>query len=65
MILANAASERVTGIAKIVLSNEIFKLLAAKPTFAEKRDFIVGGSEAVTATAKGQKSQFCHQDFRD
>ena len=41
--------------AEIVLSKETFKLLASKPTFAEKLDFIVEWFRSSEGDGKGKK----------
>jgi len=56
MILANAASEeKLQAFAEIVLSRETFKILASKPTFAEKLDFIVEWFRSSEGDGKGKK----------
>lgn len=56
MILANAASEKeLQAFAEVVLSAETFKLLAAKPTFAEKLEFIVEWFRSSDGDGKGKK----------
>lgn len=56
MILANAASEKeLQAFAEIVLSAQTIKLFAAKPTFVEKREFIVEWFKSGDGDGKGKK----------
>ncbi|WP_411960980.1 ATP-dependent nuclease [Pseudomonas mandelii] len=56
MILANADSEKeLQAFAEIVLSSKTIKLFTAKPTFAEKLDFIVEWFRSGDGDGKGKK----------
>ena len=56
MILANAESEKeLQAFAKIALSSKTFKLFIAKPTFAEKLEFIVEWFRSGDGDGKGKK----------
>jgi predicted ATPase len=56
MILANAESEKeLQAFAKIALSSKTFKLFTAKPTFAEKLEFIVEWFRSGDGDGKGKK----------
>lgn len=56
MILANAESEReLQAFAKIALSSKTFKLFTAKPTLAEKLEFIVEWFSSGDGDGKGKK----------
>jgi predicted ATP-dependent endonuclease of OLD family len=56
MILANAGSEKeLQAFAEIVLSTKTIKLFTAKPTFAEKLEFIVEWFRGGDGDGKGKK----------
>lgn len=56
MILANADSEKeLQAFAEIVLSTKTIKLFTAKPTFAEKLEFIVEWFRSGDGDGKGKK----------
>ncbi|NVZ60172.1 AAA family ATPase [Pseudomonas edaphica] len=56
MILANANSEKeLQAFAEIVLSTKTIKLFTAKPTFAEKLEFIVEWFRSGDGDGKGKK----------
>ena len=56
MILANSISEKeLQAFAEIVLSTQTFNLLAAKPTFADKLEFIVEWFRSSDGDGKGKK----------
>lgn len=56
MILANADSEKeLLAFAEIVLSTKTIKLFTAKPTFAEKLEFIVEWFRSGDGDGKGKK----------
>ncbi|KJH73718.1 ATP-dependent nuclease [Pseudomonas sp. ES3-33] len=56
MILANADSEKeLQAFAEIVLSTKTIKLFTAKPTFAEKLEFIVEWFRSGDGNGKGKK----------
>lgn len=64
MILANAASEKeLQAFAEIVLSTKTFKLLAAKPTFAEKLEFLVEWFRSSDGDGKGKRKSILPSAF--
>nr|WP_240997164.1 AAA family ATPase [Pseudomonas viridiflava] len=64
MILANAASEKeLVAFAGIVLSTQTYNLLVAKPTFDEKREFIVEWFKSGDGDGKGKKRSILPSAF--